>query len=219
MFAIRRCVWVPMLAALLWLGLTTAASSAPRSQRCNRHGAEAIQKTSTVLVYTSDGEVFMACMRPGGKPVHVLPPPGAPSIGPAGAEEDFAIAGTFVAAEWDDAPYVMECFKHATSPNPNCPPEADYVSVVELKSGRSVSVSTPSRATELAVSPRGAVAWVQPGNGYSLMATVLHKRGRSGFAARPKQIDSGNSFISSVRFTGLTLRWKRNGRAYQKTLS
>jgi hypothetical protein len=72
----------------------------------------------------------------------------------------------------------------------------------------------------VALSPAGAIAWLEYAgtSGYTLKATSLRPRGRSGLEATPQSIDAGLIVRGSLRFEGRTLRWVRDGVARSQTL-
>jgi hypothetical protein len=78
----------------------------------------------------------------------------------------------------------------------------------------------------LALSPKGAVAWLQNSTvgatvstRLELWATVLAPRGGSSLAAAPAMIDAGYIDPASMRFEGLTLFWVRDQVQHRQKVS
>lgn len=201
------------------LSLGSAATRRP-PRRCDVHGPGATAKTRRVLVYLDDEGVYWACLRPSGSRA-MLAPARALHVFPGDADVGhIRVAGTDVAAESDDGPYVSDCFRDATMPNPNCPKTSYYISVVELKSRRHTDISSHGDpVVAVALSADDRLAWVQQSpSAKRLEATVLRPRGRSGLSASPKAIDSGNINLASVRISGRTLFWTKDGRRHRTSL-
>ena len=133
--------------------------------------------------------------------------------------QDIRIAGPYVMAEFDNSPAVSECLMRSQG---GCPPFVYDISVLDAKPHRQVDIRVKHPIVAVALSPAGAVAWA---DGYDssgvkeVQGTALPARGRSGLAAVPIVIYNRPIDLKSLRFTGRTLHWTSNGRAYQKMLS
>jgi len=72
----------------------------------------------------------------------------------------------------------------------------------------------------VALSPDGAVAWLQgdAGGGATLLGTALHPGGATGLSGSPQQLDTGAIDPKSLRFIGLTLSWSKSGQTFTQTM-
>jgi hypothetical protein len=177
-------------------------------------------KTRKVLVYVGDDGVYWGCLRPGGNRLRLAPAQSLHVLPSAAEVTDIRIGGTDVAAASDDNPYVSDCFKYATSPNPDCPNTSYYVSVLQLKARRRTDISSGGNAiAAVALSSDDRLAWVEQGAAAKqLRAAVLRPRGRTGLSASPRTIDSGNINAGSVRLSGRTLFWTKDGQRHRTSL-
>jgi hypothetical protein len=165
---------------------------------------------------------YLACLRPRGAGValgYSWPDDGY--YGSDATLARFRASGTYVAAEGSSGEASSTvCSKYQQS---SCPTPHYWISVVDARSRRHADISVPGygNASAVVLSPAGAVAWLESTgtSGYTLKATTLRPRGRSGFATAPQQIDAGQIARRSVRFAGLTLSWVRDGVAHSQTLS
>jgi hypothetical protein len=100
------------------------------------------------------------------------------------------------------------------------------VEIANVATRRTAKVFVSGPVSSLALSPAGAIAWVvsTPASASSrssnstLYAIVVHFAGHGVLSGRPAVIDSGET-ISSVSFTGFTLRWSNGGHRKSQTIS
>lgn len=220
-----------------------AAGKAPSRRPCDAHRHAAALVSREVVVYgrqrpaadlNGPETVYFACFRPRGASVELgVDGPDTDEYGPEATTGDFNAAGTYVAAHSSDGEASLaECAKYSTTQD--CPPPSYWISVADTKTRRHVNVHVYTGYTvpsyplpppvPLALSRKGAVAWLEPlpGNGsggYYLWATALHPRGRSSFTASPSKIDAGSIDPHSLRFGGRTLHWVRDGHQYEEAVT
>jgi hypothetical protein len=218
---------------LLCAGAVLALAAAPALTKpvgaCNAHRAHATRVTPKVIVYPKrlpgyDGyggveTVYYACARPAGKPIEV----GISDTSGGEYPADYAISslqiggayvGAALASGYADA---SACSKYGGT---DCGGSVHVsVRVVDARARRWLQAPIPGAAT-LAVSPAGALAWVQPTSspGISQLEAIVLRRGAPGrLAGAPQLLDTG-AIAPSLRFSGLTLSWTNSGQAKRRQL-
>ncbi len=202
----------------------------------HRHGLAVTTRHVVVFGLRSPSlqtTTFYACLRPAGQALE-LGVDGMSSVyGPDATTGGFVTAGTYVAAQFSagEADFAI-CARYG---NPlRCPPAQYWLALVDTETGRHTDVpiysSPPVRAfvpfpVTLALSPNAAVAWLQNSTvgikvtrRLQLWATVLRPVPRSRVEATPVMIDAGLIDPDSLRFTGSTLHWVRDGQAHRRAL-
>ena len=197
----------------------------------------AVARTGRVDVYAqqtgidplSGGQLttFYACLRPTGRPVRIGQSAASGGEYPGNVEmKDLRISGAFLTDESADGfASLAACGKYdATS---GCNGIVKYwVEIADVAKRRTVKVPVPGDVTSLAVSPAGAAAWVvstpagssSSSSSAALYAAVVHTGRRGVLKAKSVLIDRGQR-ISSVSFSGSSLRWSNTGQPKQYTIS
>lgn len=210
--------------ALIMIGTAAiAAANAVGSERlrgCDQHSA--YRKTHSVLVFRTatkqEDDVgnpetyYYACNRPRGTPVAIAVDSSTHGeYLPNNVLKEIAIAGHFagslvVTGEGDN----QACEKYDPG-SPNCPVPRTRVTIVNVRSRKIVTLTTPEATTGLMLSPAGAAAWlVAPPSGSTVLIAALVTEKPRRLRLTPRQLDSGQ--ISEVRLSGLTVTWVSAGR-------
>lgn len=220
---------------MLAAGAVLLAAAVPAEAKpvgaCNAHRSHATRVTPTVIVYPkqlrgydaygSTDTVYYACARPAGKPTAIGTSSSSNGEYPGNyAVSKLQVVGTYVGAAlgsgYADA---AACSKYDPT-NPNCGNSIHVsVRVVDARARRWFETSTSS-ATALAISPAGALAWVQPVSspGASQLEAVVLHRGRPGRLAGAEQLLDSGAIGASLRFSGLTLSWTNSGQPKSQRL-
>ena len=229
-----------LLVALLG-GLVLCGCGAQKRLRigaCDAHRQGAALVTQHVVVYGSRTAppvitTYYACLRPAGKAVDIGVDELGSVYGSDATTGGFKAAETYVAAQSSTGEADLEvCARYFNTRR--CSFAQHWITVVDTKELREVRIpvyaSLPVPAlvpfpVTLALSPKGAVAWLQNSTAGSnvttrlqLWATVLIPRGRSSFTAAPAMIDAGSIDPSSVRLEGRTLYWVRDDEQHRQQL-
>jgi hypothetical protein len=214
-----------------------AAGKASPQRKCDAHGHGAALVTREVVIWgrqesTLNGPatVYAACFRPNGASVTLgVHGPDQLDYGFDATTRNFLAAGSYVAAHSSKGEATLSsCAKYGDTRS--CPPPKYWIRVADTKTLRHVDVRVYVGFTvasyplptdvPLALSPKGALAWLESGSsGYSLRAAALHRRGRSSFTASSSMLDMGQIDPHSLRFVGRTLHWVREGNQYQRALT
>jgi hypothetical protein len=221
--------------AFVGTGALLALGAVPALARpvgpCNAHRAHATRVTPKVIVYPkqlrgydaygSTDTVYYACARPAGKPITI----GTSSSGNGEYPGNYAVsmirvAGTYVGAVlgsgYSDA---AACGKYDPT-NPKCG-DSIHLSVRLVATRAPGWMQAPiTGASTLAVSPAGALAWVQPSGsaGSSQLETlVVHRVGAGRLAGARQLLDTG-AIGPSLRFSGPTLFWTNAGQPKSRRL-
>lgn len=166
---------------------------------------------------------YFACTRPQGEPVEIGQSDTGDGEYPANfATSDLTISGTYVAdIQTSGMADAAGCAKY--DPTADCQASiTSFVEVVDAKTHRRLQTTATSGIGPLAVSPLGALAWVQsPGATSSsspptLQAVVLRRGAPRQLTGTIQTLDTGA--IGSLSFSGLSLRWTNAGQAKSQTL-
>jgi hypothetical protein len=200
--------WWPLI-PLLMAVLLTAVSDASARGRCDQHLRGAELRTGKVVVFTrgggEDGRRFYACRRSGGKAIPLgTDLPDDDVYGSNSIIRRVRTAGTYVSVLiTEGVASATACSKYAGDP---CPPIRRFFRVVDTRSRTRTDVPVEGLVTGVVLSPAGPVAWLQTDG--MLFASDL--------GAAPRAIDRGA--IASLRFSGRTLSWTRDGAQQSLTL-
>ena len=222
-----------MLAAVL---LLASCGPLPEEQSgvCDAHRHAAALVTPYLVVYGSrtaspTTTAYYACLRPAGTRLEIGTDELGALYGSDATTGGFSAAGAYVAAQSSTGRASLEmCARYS---NPRLCSRAQYwLTVVDTKTRRRAhlpiysSLPVPALVpfpVTLALSPKGAVAWLQNitvganvSSSLRLWATSLAPSGRSSLAAAPVMVDAGLIAPSSVRFYGRTLYWLRDHRSH-----
>ena len=229
------------VAAAAFAGLILCGCGAQKRLRigaCDAHRNGAALVTRYVIVYGARTAApaittYYACLRPAGKAVRIgVDEPGS-VYGSDATTGSFRAAGTYIAAQSSTGEATLAiCARYSNIRR--CPQARHWLTLVDAKSGREVRLpvyrSPPVRAlvpfpVTLALSPNGAVAWLQNRtadanvtSSLQLWATALTARGRPGLAAAPTIIDTGAGDPSSLRLERRTLHWSRDRVQHRREL-
>jgi hypothetical protein len=218
-----------LAAAIVSVGAAPAIAK-PLS-RCNAHRAHATKVTPRVIVYQkvagSDDYggtdiVYFGCSRPAGRSIAV-------GIGSFGDGEypgnfqvlDLLVRGTYVGdllgSGYADA---AACSKYDPT-DPNCGNSIHLaVHVADVRARRELELPVPSGVGNPALSPEGALAWVQPTSSQGvdqLFAIVLHP-GRPGRLTGTRRLIDSGAIGAALWFSGLTLSWTNSGQPKSQRL-
>jgi hypothetical protein len=211
------------------LATAAAASCSPKLQ-----GVTA--KTGRVIVDAQDDGIddlsggsltaYYACLRPNGRPMWIGESETSGGEYPPNVEmQDLRIAGTFVTDE-SASGFVSAAGCSKYEPASRCNNIVKYwLEIADVATRRRAKVFVSGPVSSLALSPRGAAAWVSstPASGSSssstatLYAIVMHPAGHGSLSGRRVVVDSGQA-ISSVSFAGSTLRWSNGGHRKSRTI-
>jgi hypothetical protein len=190
--------------------------------RCDVQLPGAALVASRVLVFpvrSPDATRFFGCLRPNGTGTELgetLPSTG--EYGPDQITGDFGVAGTYADARSISGLVASEtCTKYQQS---GCPIPNYWIRVVNVSTGGEVDLPNNGASSAVALSPEGAIAWLESGAGgdTTLMGTALHPSGSTGLSGSAQQLDTGAIDPKSLRFIGLTLSWSKNGQTFSRTL-
>jgi len=233
----RSTLLLALLAGLIFCGC--GAQKRVRIGACDAHRRSAVLVTRSVVVYSSRTAppaitTYYACLRPAGEALDVGVDQLGSVYGSDATTGGFGAAGGYVAAQSSSGEASLAVCARYSSPR-LCPPARHWLTMVDTRDRRLVripiyaSLPVPTLVpfpVTLALSPDGAVAWLQNrtvgariSSGLQLWATVLTARGRSGLAAAPAVIDVGSIDPRSVRFERRTLYWARDHIAHQQELN
>jgi hypothetical protein len=233
MRAARRIAALASIVALSVAGSTLAVAHGRRTPKpaCDSHRRGAELVTRQVIVYgrhsgsAPSGDpatTHYVCLRPRGASLQLgVSWPDDGVYGSDATLSTFRAAGTYVTALATSGEAALAvCSKY--QPAGPCPEASLRISVVDARTMRHARISIPwaTASRVVAVSPAGAVAWLEyaAANAYTLKATPLRPRGRSGLAVSPQQVDSGQIDRTSVRFDGRTLTWTRDGLSHSQRI-
>lgn len=212
----RRRTSILVGATLTLVLIGALAGAAPGVTRHHREcGARhALRRDGHAIIWkdasSSIGEdLYRACLLPRGRSVRLG------VDGGSGGEYDpddqvlgYLLAGTYAAA-WQthsNATEVESCQKYRQDPCPT-PVRTTTLRVAELRALRTGAIAVAAAVAgkpEFALSPLGAVAWVD-GAG-ALSATRLRTDGRR-LRGTPVSLSPGSVTAGSLRFSGLNLSW------------
>jgi hypothetical protein len=237
---VRGGLWVAGACAVVAVGVAPAVAR-PRSARtvaapCPPKHTGVTAKTARVVVYArqtgidsdSGGALttYYACLRPAGRSIAVGHSAASGGEYPGDVEmQNLEIAGTFLTDESADGfASAAACGKY--DPSYPCSSLVKYwVELVDVAARRKVKVPTSGPVSSLALSPVGAAAWVvsslasssSGSSSSTLYGVVVHFVRRGLLSARAEVIDTGQS-ITSVSFSGSSLRWSNTGQRKRRTL-
>jgi hypothetical protein len=215
--------------AVAMLAVTSGSATARPVGACNAHRAHATSVTPKVIVYSKllrgydsyggRDTVYYACARPAGKPITIGTTSSSDGEYPGNyAVSKLQVGGSYAAAlvssGYADA---AACAKYGGT---NCGNSIHVsVRVVDARARRWLERPT-SGATALAVSPAGALAWVQPlgSRGSSQLEAIVLRRGGPGRLAGGQQLLDTGAIGASLRFSGLTLSWTNSGQPKSRRL-
>jgi hypothetical protein len=205
---------------------------------CDAHRQGAALVTRYVVIYGSRTApptitTYYACLRPVGKALDIGVDELGSLYGSDATTGGLRAAGTYVAGQSSTGEASLAiCARYSNTQR--CSFAQHWLTVVDTKKLRQAripvyaSLLVPALVpfpVTLALSPKGAVAWLQNStvgasvsSRLQLWATVLIPRGRSGFAAAPAMIDAGSIDPSSLRFEGRTLYWVRDEQRHRQQL-
>jgi hypothetical protein len=206
-----------------------AASCSPKLQ-----GVTA--KTSRVIVDAQDDGIddysggaltaYYACLRPNGQPMWIGESETSGGEYPPNVEmQDLRIAGTFVTDE-SASGFVSAAGCSKYQPASQCNNIVKYwLEIADVATRRRGKVFVSGPVSSLVLSSAGAAAWVLPtptsgpssSSTSTLYAIVVHPAGHGPLSGRRVVVDSGQ-VISSVSFTGSTLRWSNGGHRKSRTI-
>jgi hypothetical protein len=224
----RSTLLMALVAGLMLGGC--GAQKRLRVGACDAHRREAALVTRDVVVYgwraaSPSVTTFYACRRPAGEAMRVGVDELGSVYGSDATTGNLRAAGAYVAAESSTGEATLAvCARYSDSLR--CPLAQYWLTVIDTRGRRRARIPVyaplpvpalvPFPVT-LALSPKGAVAWLQNstvgaivGTRLQLWATVLASRGGSSLAAAPAMIDAGSIDPASMRFEGLTLFWVRD---------
>jgi hypothetical protein len=224
-----------MMALAVAAALCACGPPQKQSEICDGHRRGAVLVTSDVVVYglqtaSRSATTYYACTRPHGRPVQIGIDERGLFYGSDATTGGFGAAGSYVVAQSSTGEASLAvCARYNNTRR--CTFAQHWFTVVNLKTGRQAhlplytSLSVPTIVpfpVMLALSPKGAVAWLQARTVDSrvtstlqLWATRLAPRGRSTLAAASSVVDTGSIDPSSVRFDGLTLYWTRGRKPHR----
>jgi hypothetical protein len=196
---------------------------------CNAHRKRASVVAPRVVVYAKAGGVdqldstvttYYACVRPAGAPMRI----GDDAVGdgeypPNETTYGIRVAGTYVAAlSSSGAAQSAACSKF--EPSADCPAVSYWIEALDARTHRRLRLATGPSVTALAVSPAGAVAWIeQPTSSVAVLyAVVLHRGPRGRLAGTVQSVDMGTIHSRSLGLRGLRLSWTNSDRDKSLTL-
>jgi hypothetical protein len=189
------------LAVLMFAVATGDAQARHRPDPCRKKGTTTSRQTKEIRVYSDDLGSYYACSRKNRHRVLLYDDDGEYDTGIVAA-----IAGRYVAYESSSLPTCKEA----------CPPGVNgsaSTAVVNVRTGKQRSLAS-SGVDRLVLAPSGAVAWVLPstaaGGGKELW--VWDAAGR-------RLLDSGNVAAASLRLSGGTVSWTKDGQPYSAPVS
>jgi hypothetical protein len=231
----KACALTACIAAVCAMTAGPALASSKHHRRrvgaCNAHRQHIAFKTSQVTVYTklggfdeSDGPLttYYACLRPGGKSIAVGQTAGPDGEYPGNeALSDLHVAGTYVADLYSTGyASAAACAKYEGATDPECAQQITFsINGADVKRRRGFQIDLPGGISALAVSPAGALAWLEPtttSSGATLQAMVLRRGGPGHLTGTVRTLDTGA--IASLRFSGRTLSWSNTGVPKSQTL-
>ena len=223
-------------------GLMLCGCGAQRRLRmgvCDAHRRDAALVSRYVVVYGSRASspaitTFHACRRPAGEAMSVGVDKLGSVYGSDATTGNLRAAGAYVAAQSSTGEATLAvCARYSNSRR--CPPAQHWLTVIDTRDRRRARIPIYARLpvpavvpfpVTLALSPKGAVAWLQNSTvgatvrtRLQLRATVLAPRGDSSLAAAPTMIDAGSIDPASMRFEGLTLFWVRDQVQHRQKVS